>query len=91
MNSKTDKKGSVEGTGVFSYQCDACDELIVGQTGSSFEIRIKEHTAQTENRNSGRSNIALHCLSNNHTIKWENFKILHREKKGPRLNNLVAF
>jgi hypothetical protein len=57
----------------------------------TFNIRFKEHSSQSKNRNADRSHIAQHCITSNYLMESDNFKILHRENKGSRLNNLEAY
>ena len=41
--------------------------------------------------NKSDSNLATHLLTNNHNCTIKNLKVLHLEKKSPKLNFLEAF
>lgn len=81
--SKTD---NLKKSGVYKLQCNDCPKTYIGQTGRCFNKRIKEHYSSFINGKSD-SNYGLHLRECNHSFN-QNFKILHSENKGHRLNLL---
>ena len=59
----------------------------LGQTGRSFQKRLKDHLGSFRNEN-GKSNYANHLLEENHRFN-DNFEILHTADKGSRLNAVL--
>ena len=83
--SKTDKNNK---SGIYQLNCGTCPKTYIGQTGRSFKTRIKEHKNSFLNQKNN-SNYANHILNENHTFN-DNFKILHLENKGKKLNFLES-
>lgn len=73
-------------SGVYKLSCGNCEKAYIGQTGRSFKDRIKEHKKCFDN-NSTTSSYAEHLILNNHNFD-ENYKVLHIENKGKKLNLL---
>ena len=68
--------GSSEGEGVYVVPC-SCGFCYVGQTGRSFDVRLREHKdcvrlGRTKNA------ICRHVHDNDHSIKWGESKIVYR-------------
>lgn len=70
-------------------KCGTCEKIYVGQTGRAFEIRMGEHT-KSFFKNDGVSHFAKHFLDFNNHVFSDEFKILHTENKGTRLDILEA-
>lgn len=82
---KTDKSNK---SGVYKLTCSNCPKNYVGQTGRNFGQRIKEHFSSFT-RKKNDSNYANHLLEENHSFN-HNYKILHIENKGLKLNLLES-
>ena len=66
-----------------------CNAIYIGQTGRSFNTRIKEHIACWRNQKTEVSNFSDHLLNNNHSFNPKsNIKILHTNSKSKKLNTL---
>jgi hypothetical protein len=67
--------------GVYQIPCQDCEEIYVGETGRSLEIRTKEHKADLR-KLKDTSAFTQHVLSNpNHIINFKEAKIIHYEPK----------
>jgi hypothetical protein len=86
LNNTKDKIDTLQQSGVYKLNCTDCGAIYIGQTGRTFEKRIKEHRACFTN-NKNHSQFAKHLLENNHTSDFTP-EILHIEKKGRRLDAL---
>lgn len=73
-------------SGVYQLNCGSCSKTYIGQTGRSFETRILEHKRSFINSKID-SNYATHLIEENHSFNG-NYKILHTENKGHKLNYL---
>ena len=82
---KTNKNNK---SGVYQLTCGSCPKTYIGQTGRSLQTRITEHKRSFIN-NKNNSTYSNHLLENQHTFD-ENFKILHVENKGKKLNLLES-
>lgn len=81
--SKTNKNNK---SGIYQLKCGSCPKIYIGQTGRSCSTRIKEHKSSFLNKKSN-SNYANHLLEENHVFD-DNYKILHIENKGQKMNFL---
>ena len=84
-NNKT-KSSKQNKSGVYKLTCGTCPKFYIGQTGRSFEKRIKEHKFGYI-KNKTNSHYALHLANDSHNFN-DNFKILHTENQSLRLNLL---
>ena len=75
-------------SGVYKLTCGDCPKIYIGQTGRNFSKRLKEHLSSF-NKGKTDSSYANHLLECNHTFN-NNFKILHNEQKGLKLNLLES-
>lgn len=82
---KTDKKSK---SGVYKLTCEDCKKVYIGQTGRSFETRIKEHE-RSYNAKKTDSTFSNHCLESNHSFN-NKFEILHVQNKSKKLNLLES-
>ncbi len=79
---------------VYQIPCKNCNKSYVGETGRKFDIRMKEHKAETDKdkdtiytrstrrqseKEVTKSAIADHVRQCNHVIDWEGAKIVDRE------------
>lgn len=79
-----------EKSGVYKLICK-CGSEYVGQTGRSFQIRVKEHLNCLRNKPE-KSNFAKHLIDFNHDYDQDEFfKILHFYDKGKKLDIAEAF
>jgi len=66
----------------YKIVCDSCEDCYIGETQRDFEIRLKEHLADTRHNRILTSAIALHMAENsNHKIDSLNTGIIEKEKK----------
>lgn len=78
----------LEKSGIYQLQCKDCNAAYVGQTGRKFSLRFKEH-ARSWRLNLDNSTFANHLIQNNHSFDpLQNYKILHIENKGNKMNIL---
>jgi len=82
-------------SGVYKLVCPQCPAEYIGQTGRSFNVRLKEHIHEfhknKDNKTKSKSNFANHLILENHNIP-NNFKpkILHIHNKSLKLNLLES-
>lgn len=75
-------------SGIYQLTCNDCPKTYIGQSGRSFSKRIKEHyTCYIKEKT--HSNYANHLIECNHNFNT-NFKILHTENKGRKLDLLES-
>jgi predicted transcriptional regulator len=79
-------------SGVYQLQCSECPLKYIGQTGRTFNVRYREHinAIRTNRQNSKFPQHILETGHNYDTID-KTMKMLHMEKKGPKLNTLERF
>ena len=76
---------------VYKINCKNCEATYVGQTGRRLNIRIKEHRKKYLDKDD-KSSIFAHPENNNHTIDFDNIKILDTEiNNGKRLFSEAFF
>ena len=61
---------------VYCIPCQDCDEVYVGETGRTLNIRQKEHKRHLFNGNTEDSAVAAHAHQEVHDIDWENTFVL---------------
>lgn len=86
-NNKTKNKKENK-CGVYKLKCGSCPKIYIGQTGRSFDKRIKEHRNSYLKKHTD-SHYALHLNNQQHTFD-NNFEILHQENKSLKLNLLES-
>ena len=89
-----DKIPISEKSGVYKLNCNTCKAAYVGETGRSFQKRIKEHidSKWTLTNNPKKSNFATHIRETGHEfVESDNIQYLHTENKGHRLDLLEHF
>ncbi|XP_039312235.1 uncharacterized protein LOC120359297 [Solenopsis invicta] len=64
---------------VYKLNCNDCNASYVGQTKRKLKTRIKEHVNNIKFETAKISVISEHRLQQNHSINWENVKILDFE------------
>lgn len=79
---------------VYKIPCQSCDKCYIGETGRKLKVRMKEHQDEADEASNkhftraqrkasestlNKSAITDHVASTNHTIDWEESKILARE------------
>lgn len=75
-------------SGVYKLNCGSCSKSYIGQTGRSFQTRIKDHQ-DSFTKNNKHSTYADHLKLENHIFN-NNFDILHIEQKSLKLNLLES-
>ena len=64
---------------VYKIPCKDCDQCYIGQTGNSFDTRIKQHKAALRLMQEEKSAVASHALSLGHRVGWEEAEILTQQ------------
>ena len=64
---------------VYRIPCKDCDQCYIGQTGNSFDMRIKQHKAALRLMQEEKSAVASHALNHDHHIGWEEAEILKQQ------------
>uniref|UniRef100_A0A1B6KJX6 GIY-YIG domain-containing protein n=1 Tax=Graphocephala atropunctata TaxID=36148 RepID=A0A1B6KJX6_9HEMI len=92
LSVKNTRTNQLKSTGVYRIKCPDCPSSYIGQTGRSFEACCKEHKPDP-NTNKQRSALAQHIFDNDHSMSNINdgLEVLHRCRKGNRLNKLEEF
>ena len=63
---------------IYKINCDNCNSWYVGQTCRRLGVRIKEHRRKYLEEDNN-SSLYIHKTENNHTINFQNVKILNTE------------
>jgi hypothetical protein len=74
-----DKKDAMNDGGVYLIWCGDCDAKYVGETGRPISTRLKEHQRAFRGL-SGYSEMADHCIVQDHKFDPNNVKVLHSER-----------
>jgi len=74
-------------SGVYKLKCNDCEHTYIGQTGRSLRERFKEHIPNSKNTKN-KSKFSDHIIDEQHSYTdiQTNMKILHKIKKGPKMN-----
>ena len=64
---------------VYQIPCNDCPATYIGESKRTFDQRSKEHKRAVKNGDTEKNEIADHCWSQNHSMNWENRKIIDRE------------
>jgi len=67
-----------QGKGVYKISC-SCELCYIGETGRSFNTRLKEHKADIRNERTRTSALAEHSQKTRHQLCLENTQILAKE------------
>jgi hypothetical protein len=78
MKSVKDPIDQQQGKGIYKVSC-SCGKCYIGETGRSFQVRIKEHEADIRNERTRTSALAEHSLKTKHHVCLEDTKILAKE------------
>ena len=62
--------------GFYSIPCNGCDHKYIGQTKRHFGTRLKEHQRAVSFCEKENSALSEHTYLINHTIGWDNSKII---------------
>ena len=63
--------------GVYKIPCNDCDKFYLGETGRTFETRLKEHKKAVRYFDVNNA-LAHHCLSSGHSINFQNSEMVSR-------------
>ena len=87
-----DKLGKDNNTNlVYLTGCNDCDKKYVGQTKRLLNSRRREHEDNIKKDESLHNIVTKHLLENcEHSIDWENFKILHKESHWKKICIFVS-
>lgn len=84
-----DRLSNLDKSGVYLLACNSCPAEYVGQTGRSFQIRVREHLRSSRIEHDNRSAFGTHLKTTQHNFEIDrNFKVLHPLDKGKRLDIL---
>ena len=73
-----DKINPLQQSGVYKIPC-SCGTSYIGQTGRTFEERIKEHITDTNHNRIVKSALAEHSSKSKHLIHFNQTQILARD------------
>jgi uncharacterized protein (UPF0335 family) len=79
-----DGSNKFDNSGVYKITCNDCSSCYVGQTTRSINTRIKEHSRAFRGL-SNHSEMADHCIAQNHSFDMDSVKVLHSESKYRKL------
>lgn len=67
---------------IYSFGCNDCDGIYIGQTGQQLKNRIRQHKTDQNSKTEKNNNTAAfhHSKNTGHTFNFENTKILTTEK-----------
>jgi len=84
-----DKLNNLSKSGVYLLSCGTCPAEYVGQTGRSFQTRIKEHLRSSRLEHDNKSAFGTHLKTTKHSFSTDqNFKVLHPLNKSKKLDIL---
>ena len=75
---------------VYKVPC-SCGQWYIGETKRVLETRLKEHQAATRRGETGKSAIAEHVWTNNHSPLWNEITVLDKVRDNSRLLIKEAF
>ena len=64
---------------VYQVECKDCEKPYIGETGRKLKIRLDEHRKGGEGEHGKTSGLSQHIQQTNHTINFNDAKILHKE------------
>ena len=78
---------------IYSIPCNDCDNEYIGQTKRQFGTRLKEHQKAVFFCKKENSALLEHTCLTNHTIGWDNSKIITTNRRYPQyeIANLLIF
>ena len=65
---------------VYEINCKDCQWKYIGETARPLQKRKEEHMRSVREMDTGRSEVAQHTTENNHSMDFENMKIIDREE-----------
>lgn len=81
-----DKVPPEEQSGIYQIPCKDCPAVNIGQTRRKMKVRLKEHRSAVESSKPNESGVAAHTAASNHTINWQNAKLIKTVRKPIQLN-----
>ena len=75
LHTHKDRKHKNTQPGVYKIPCE-CGKVYIGETGRSFNTRIKEHKACQRLGDGDRSAIVKHAQEQQHNINWEDSSLI---------------
>lgn len=81
-----DKVPKEDLSGIYQIPCKSCPAVYIGQTRRKFKTRLREHKNATENGRTNESSVAVHTVELNHSVDWDNAKLLKPVRKTSHLN-----
>lgn len=92
LGNPKDSVDSMEKAGIYKITCNNCDQIYVGQTKRSLNVRYKEHLAHIKYRRPDKSSVALHMYEHGHKVKnIELVKTVHRKNELDSYESLEIF
>ena len=64
---------------VYQISCRNCDAVYIGETGRSIKTRKREHFKAVKALDTKKSALCQHVVEFDHSIDWENVKVLKSE------------
>ena len=85
------KRTKLEKTGaIYKINCKDCNDVYIGESGKQLKERVKQHEAAVRNNNVAYQ-VVQHCNDNNHTMDFDNVKIVNQNKNVRSRRFLEAF
>ena len=81
-----DKLSPDELSGIYRIPCTDCPAVYIGQTRRKIKTRLREHKSAVDNGRTNDSSVAAHATNLNHTIDWDNAKLVKNVRKTTLLN-----
>lgn len=75
LHTHKDQKPKGTQPGIYRIPCD-CGKVYIGETGRSFNTRIKEHKTCHRRNEWEKSAIVKHAQQHQHNIQWEDSKLI---------------
>lgn len=74
-----DKQPIADSTNVvYKVNCNSCQKCYIGMTGQKLAKRMKQHEADTKHCRTGKSALAYHAVTNDHSFDFGGVQILER-------------
>lgn len=81
-----DKVPAEEKSGIYEIPCQNCPAVYIGQTRRKFKVRLREHKNAVDHERPNESSVAAHTIAQNHSIDWQQAKLLKNVRKASHLN-----
>ena len=66
---------------IYEIPCGDCNDLYIGESGRSMDVRLVEHKRNVRKGEVERSAVAEHVVLTGHRIDWEKARIVDKSSK----------